>query len=64
MVLLFYVLVLFEPSIHFHSFRYVWVTEWPPIGEIAAYSAYDMFSKHSIRTLLSIKYFSPPRFLD
>ena len=22
------------------------VTEWPPIGKIAAYSAYDMFSWH------------------
>ena len=24
----------------------VWVTEWPHIGKIAAYLAYDMFSKY------------------
>ena len=23
---------------------YVWVTEWPPIGKEAAYSAYEMYS--------------------
>ena len=28
----------------FHIFGWVWVTEWPPIGKIAAHSAYDMFS--------------------
>ena len=28
----------------FSYFRYVKVTEWPPIGKIAAHSAYEMFS--------------------
>ena len=27
----------------FSHFSYVYVTEWPPIGKIAAHSAYDMF---------------------
>ena len=27
----------------FHIFNQVKVTEWPPIGKIAAHSAYDMF---------------------
>ena len=38
------------------------VTEWPPIGKIAAHSAYDMFSwyKYLIVSLV----FSPPRFLE
>ena len=25
-------------------FSYVWVTEWPPLGKLAAHSAYCMFS--------------------
>ena len=36
--------MLLAPCVCFHVFGYVWVTEWPPIGIIAAYSAYDMFS--------------------
>ena len=32
----------------FHSFSKVKVTEWPPIGKLAAHSAYDMF--HGIST--------------
>ena len=48
-VLLFYVLVfkifvLLAPYVCFHIFSKVYVTEWPPIGKIAAYSTYDMFS--------------------
>ena len=35
--------MLFESYVHFHIFR---VTEWPPSGEIAAHSAYDVFSKY------------------
>ena len=31
-------------SYMFTYFSRVWVTEWPPIGKIAAHSAYDMFS--------------------
>ena len=36
--------MLFEPYVCFHIFGSVWVTELPPIGEMAAHSAYDMFS--------------------
>ena len=50
---LFYVLVFnffvwLAPYVCFHSFSSVKVTEWPPIGKIAAHSAYDMF--HGIST--------------
>ena len=48
-MILFYVLVLkvfvlLAPYVCFHIFSWVKVTEWPPIGKIAAHSAYDMFS--------------------
>ena len=36
--------MLLAPYICFHIFREVNVTEWPPIGKIAAHSAYEMFS--------------------
>ena len=32
------------------------LTEWPPIGKIAAHSAYDMF--HGISALLLVRFFS------
>ena len=35
--------MLLAPYVCFHIFSYVKVTEWPPIGKIAAHSAYDMF---------------------
>ena len=35
--------VLLAPYVCFHIFNQVKVTEWPPIGKIAAHSAYDMF---------------------
>ena len=35
--------VLLAPYVCFHVFSQVKVTEWPPIGKIAAHSAYDMF---------------------
>ena len=61
-VLLFYVLVfnifvLLAPYVCFHIFSKV--TEWPPIGKIAAHSAYEMFSwyRYPIVSLL----FFPPR---
>ena len=38
------------------------VTEWPPIGKIAAHSAYDMF--HGIKYLIVSLVFSPPRFFE
>ena len=33
------------------------VTEWPPIGKIAAHSAYEMF--HGISTVLLVWFFPP-----
>ena len=41
-------IVLLAPYVCFHSFSKVKVTEWPPIGKIAAHLAYDMF--HGIST--------------
>ena len=38
------------------------VTEWPPIGKIAAHSAYEMFSWYEY--LIVILVFSPPRVLE
>ena len=35
--------MLLAPYVCFHIFSYVKVTEWPPIGKIAAHSAYEMF---------------------
>ena len=40
---MFKIFVLLAPYVCFHIFK-VYVTEWPPIGKIAAPSAYDMFS--------------------
>ena len=52
--------MLFESYVHFHIFIQVRVTEWPPSGEIAAHSAYDVFSKHKYLSIL----FFPSRFLE
>ena len=38
------------------------LTEWPPIGKIAAHSAYDMF--YGIKYLIVTLVFSPSRFLE
>ena len=35
--------VLLAPYVCFHIFSHVKVTEWPPIGKIAAHSAYEVF---------------------
>ena len=35
--------MLLAPYVCFHIFSEVKVTEWPPIGKIAAHSAYEMF---------------------
>ena len=43
-VSVFKIFVLLAPYVCFHIFSSVWVTEWPPIGKIAAHSTYDMFS--------------------
>ena len=37
------IFVLLAPYVCFHVFSWVGVTEWPPIGKIAAHSAYDVF---------------------
>ena len=37
------------------------VTEWPPIGKIAAHSAYETFLWYKY---LIVVFFSPPRFLE
>ena len=44
--------MLFAPYVCFHIFNKVKVTEWPPIGKIAAHSAYDMFHGISARLLV------------
>ena len=36
--------MLFEPYVRFRIISSVRVTEWPPIGGIAAHSAYDVSS--------------------
>ena len=36
--------MLLAPYVGFHSFSKCWVTEWPPIGKMAAHLAYNMFS--------------------
>ena len=36
--------MLLAPYVCFHIFSEIKVTEWPPIGKIAAHSAYEMFS--------------------
>ena len=52
--------MLLAPYVCFHIFSSVKVTEWPPIGTIAAHSAYEMFSwyKYLIVSLV----FSHPGF--
>ena len=42
------IFVLLAPCVCFHIFGWVKVAEWPPIGKIAAHSAYDVF--HGIST--------------
>ena len=37
------------------------ITEWPPIGKIAAHSAYEMFSWQVLDCQFG---FFPPRFLE
>ena len=42
--------MLLAPYVCFHIFSIVKVTEWPPIGKIAAHSADDMF--HGVECLI------------
>ena len=44
MGLVFNIFVLLAPYVCFHIFSKVKVTDWPPIGKIAAHSAYEMLS--------------------
>ena len=39
------------------------LTNWPPIGKIAAHSAYDMFSWYKY-LIVYLVFFSPSRFLE
>ena len=55
--------MLLSPYVCFHIFSYVKVTEWPPIGKIAAHSAYEVFSWYQY-LIVSCFIFSPPRFLE
>ena len=52
--------MLLAPYVCFHIL--VKVTEWPPIGKIAAHSAYEMFSWYKY-LIVSLVFF-PPRFLE
>ena len=53
--------MLLAPYVCFHIFSLVKVAEWPPVGKIAAHSAYDMF--HGLGAWLLVCFF-PPRFLE
>ena len=47
-----------EPYVRFHILSLVRVTEWQPIGGIAAHSAYDMFSWYKYVSVILV--FSQP----
>ena len=51
-----------EPYVRFHIFSSVRVTERPPIGGIAAHSAYDMFSWYKYLSVILV--FPIPRFME
>ena len=53
--------MLLAPYVCFHIFNLVKVTEWPPIGKIAAHSAYDV---SWYKCLIVGLVFSLPRFLE
>ena len=52
--------MLLAPYVCFHIFSSVKVTEWPPIGKIAAHSAYEMFSWYKYLSVSLV--FSHPGF--
>ena len=54
--------MLLAPYVCLHVFSKVKVTEWPPIGKIAAHSAYEMFSWY--KCLVVSLFFFPPWFLE
>ena len=54
--------MLLAPYVCLHIFSKVKVTEWPPIGKIAAHSAYEMFSWY--KYLIVGLFFFPPWFLE
>ena len=54
--------MLLAPYVCLHIFSYVKVTEWPPIGKIAAHSPYEVFSWY--RYLIVSLVFFPPWFLE
>ena len=61
-VLVFNSFVLLAPYVCYHIFSSVKVTDWPPIGKIAAHSAYEMFSWY--RYLIVCLFFSHLGFLE
>ena len=50
--------MLYAPYVRFHIFSSVQVTEWPPIGGIAAHSACDMFSWYTYLSVILV-FFHP-----
>ena len=56
-VLVFKIFVLLAPYVCYHK-----VTDWPPIGKIAAHSAYEMFSWYTY--LIVSLFVFPPWFLE
>ena len=53
--------MLLAPYVCLHIFSSVKVTEWPPIGKIAAHSAFEMSSWYKY---LIVSFFFPPWFLE
>ena len=53
--------MLLASYVRFHSFSSVWMAEWPPIGKMAANSAYIMFSQYKY---VIVNLVFPPRFLE
>ena len=48
--------MLFELNVCFNIFSKVQVTEWSPIGGIAAHSAYDMFSWYKYQSVIKFSF--------
>ena len=56
--------MLLAPYVCYHIFSKVKVTEWPPIGKIAAHSAYDMYSWYKYLIVSLVFSHLGPRFLE
>ena len=55
------IFVLLAPYVCLHIFSSVKVTGWPPVGKMAAHSAYEVFSWYG---RLIVGLFFPPWFLE